>query len=366
MGSVGAIVGRILLASLLICTIARPARGDEDIPTYQVLTCQKDCPVFVPAKVVSAPPARFPGLAPSPEGGPSEGIVDVDYTIGPDGTVTRAVVENLIGRPAFADTALEAVKQRTFEPATENGKPVAETRRVRFVFRFQPPLFEASSFFGDHYNHALSWAQANDISDAIEELARAAREPSLSLFERAMANNLLAELYAHSGDYMSAREASRIATIEEGVFLDKRALEPALRLRITLEAKTGEWAEAFAWFEILKRHVSIKDDDHEAQLIARLHSALDGTADLAIDAEIPKTSPPNFWFHTLLRRSIEFRNVEGKLDTFELYCGQHAIRSPVSVKADWAIPPSWSGCYITVTGTPGTRFQLLELPPLPK
>ena len=46
-----------------------------------------------------------------------------------------------------------------------------------------------------------------------------------------------------------------------------------------------------------------------------------------------------------------------------LVCQRHGIRSQVSDKADWTIPASWSGCFINVTGTPGTKFSFVEMAP---
>jgi hypothetical protein len=178
-----------------------------------------------------------------------------------------------------------------------------------------------------------------------------------------MAAYALAVLDAKAGDYWSGREAIRVATIDEGRFLDEKSIDGALRLRIRLEAACGDLAESLAWYEILKRHSEIKPDDSIAQVIAKLHELIDGPAALTSDARIPLAGEPAFWQHTLLKRSFQFQSITGKLDRFDLLCARHSIRSAVSDKANWTVPASWSSCVVNVSGQPGTKFQLVELPP---
>jgi len=178
-----------------------------------------------------------------------------------------------------------------------------------------------------------------------------------------MTADALALSYVKTRDYQQARKAIRIATLNEGRYLDGRAREDAIKVRIQLEAATGEISDAFAWFEILKEIGPIPDDDPIAKLTSRLHAQLDDPAPLVTDGSIASDSASGFWQHTLLRRDFEFHNVRGTLDKFELRCETHGIDSAVSERAHWAVPGSWRNCWIDVHGTPGTTFQFVETIP---
>ena len=63
-----------------------------------------------------------------------EGRVRVRVTVGTDGTVTDAEVEESTD-PVFDEAALEAAKRWRFEPATQGGEPVEATVTIPFTFK---------------------------------------------------------------------------------------------------------------------------------------------------------------------------------------------------------------------------------------
>lgn len=339
-----------------------PAMAD-DIPTFQVLGCEHNCPKIVDAALLKDSAAAFPFKYRGAEGLYAEAMVDVDYTIAVDGSVKNAFVESVLGPHEFADSALEAVNARVYSPATEDGQPVDESHRVRFVFSIKGGEKAARTSVVEDYRHAIRLAKDQKTDDAIAALNVIAAEPVLNFYERTMVGFTLAVLDEQNGLYRSARDAIRAATISEGAYLDPHVLVEALRLRIATEAQTGEFADAFAWYAILLTHITPGTDDESASIIAKLHAALDGPQPLAIDAEIVASGTQALWQHTLLRRSFEFKQVSGALDHFVLNCAHHGIQSAVSTTANWTVPPSWSSCVISVFGTPATHFQFIEFRP---
>lgn len=351
------------LAALLVL-VAIPARADEDIPTFVVLTCEKDCPPHTPAKLLTTQRPFYPVQYRGRFNLYAEAMVDIDYTIAAEGTVKGAVVENLLGPHEFVDAALESINARTYEPATEGGKPVDENHRVRFLFTISDGGRGGRTAVVREYGEALAAARSGDTAGAIAQLKGIGARPELNFYERTMAAYALALLEAKAGDNLAARDAIRIATIEKGRHLDPKTTADALRLRIKLEAICGDFAEAFAWHDILMTAYPLLVDDKDADLVAKLHAAIAAPEPLAMPGKIPDAGGTSaFWQHTLLRRGFEFHNVTGKLDSFELRCQRHGIRSPVSDKANWTIPASWTGCFINVSGAPGTTFSLVEVAP---
>jgi len=360
----------VAVLSAIVWLASPRAKADEDIPTYKALRCERDCPPFTEAKEVTVVAPIYPSQYTGGEGVYVEALVDVDFTIAVDGSVKNPFVEFLLGPQAFADSALHAISLRTYQPGTENGLPIAENHRTRFVFSISNPLVGAREEVATSYHRAIELADTGKIADAIAVLNEATAKPLLNFYERTMLAYALAKLYSSTGDYWYARVAVRVATIFEAhYYLDKRVIDTAIRLRITLEALNGDFAESFAWFDILNKRAQVKDDDPISLYIKKLHAAIDSSSPLIMDARISVASGPAkgvddplSWQHTLLRREFEFSQVDGKLDHFDLLCDRHAIRSPVSDKAHWTVPASWTGCVINVFGAPNTKFRFVEMP----
>ena len=349
----------VVLAGLSLFAVA--ARAEEDIPSYQALNCEKDCPRAVPARVIDAPIPTYPMHYVGYIGPPAEAMVDVDFTIATDGTIKDATVESLIGPQDFAERTLNAVNARRYQPATEGGQPVEESHRIRVLFSIRGTQPGGRMGIVAAYQNALTLADAGKVPEAIATLREIVSRPNLNFYERTVAAYELATLYYKTGDDLDARDMIRIATIGKGRYLDDRSVADAIRLRIRLEALTGEFAEAFTWFAILRAQGV--DDGAERKAIGTLHDLIAAPDPLTADARIPPDGMPGFWQHTLLRRSFEIHYIAGKLDSFVLRCQRHGIRSAISDKANWTIPANWSGCFINVTGTPGTKFSFVEMAP---
>lgn len=332
------------------------AYADEDIPAYKVLKCEfKGCPNITPPVALDTPKPVFPAYIARMH---VEAMVDIRYTVDKEGEVTNEKVEQLLGPQIFADRALAALAGRKFKPATENGKPVSANTRTRFMFRIRGEK-GARRAVASNFDRAMSLAKEGNTIEAATALRSIAAESELNFYERTMVSYALAMLYVQSKDYGNALDQIHSATIADGYYLDSRSREQALRLRVALEEQEGQWAEAFAWFDILKKNATVAADDPMAALIAKLHASIEAPQPLAFDVEIPRT-PEATWQHTLLRRTFGFAQINGKLDGFELRCDAHGIESVVSENAQWTVPKSWTGCMIYVKGQPNATFRFLE------
>ena len=338
------------------------ANAQEDLPTYDSLVCETNCPVFKEATKLVTPKPSFPlkFIGHGKPGG--EAVVQVRFTVAKDGSVKNLVVEKLIGAPEFQDSVLETVKDWTFHPATENGTPVEENFRKEF-------------FFAD-----LLWAMRNHEADArLDEAAKlidgknqdqaepllheVLAMPDLSLYERSTASFLLANAYVSQQKDENALSLIRDATIGRGRFLLQK--EAAFRLRLRLEAESGNIAESLAWFDVLKKVAAIPDDDPDAKLVASLRAMITSPRPIEFSAVISsraagQSGEDGVWQHALLKRSFGFANITGQLKEFDLICRSHGIKSPVSDAARWTVPVNWTACVIFVRGSPATKFNFLE------
>jgi hypothetical protein len=146
------------------------------------------------------------------------------------------------------------------------------------------------------------------------------------------------------------------ATIGEGTYLSDDARKKAVGLRVQLEARAGQFAEALAWFDILKSIAPVGSEDPLKQTIAGINKTILDSAPFAV----PATIADGPWQHAPFHRTFTFQSIQGAVDHFTLRCDRQSIESSVSEKAQWTIPKSFGDCRIYVFGAPGSSFHFVE------
>jgi TonB family protein len=334
---------------------------DVDLPKVHVLSCETGCSKWTRPKPIGEHKSYFPvGERMAFPQYRAEAFAVIRFTITPDGTVSDPILEKLVGPQAFADNALEAVKTWRYEPATENGVPVAVNWRAEVAYYFKPRVDGARAETYGAYRHAKALIEEKKFTEADAVLLAALDAPRLNFYEREMLSLLAAVSYSAQGDYLTARDYAEDATLFDAKFLDRAGQEAAMRQRVKLETVTGQFAEALEWYEKLKKNVSITADDPEAKMIAWMTARLNDPKPITIDARIAPGGYPNTWSHSLLRRHFRFPQADAGTDRFVLACDRNKIESRVSTEAEWHVPKSWSNCRLLVHGTAGAKFQLQE------
>ncbi len=354
------------LAGLASASEPASTGSSSDLPAYQVLACPGGaCARSTHAIPISKPKPDF-----SPRGLPNEehveAVVDIQYTIGTDGNAHDVVCRRLMGPDELDRRAIEAVQQWKFTPGTVEGKPVEQIETVRFVFmQYDSPRYNAgaSPAIIRAHNDAKAFIRAGKLADAKTLLEEKLHLNSLSLYERTMLALLLADVLRNQGDFAGALRQSRLSLLDEGKFLDAKAVDPALLLAFELEVRAGEYARALAIADMLKARGQLKADDPVSRAVADINSAIAGPTAIPVIGRVPlETEPDRVWTHALVRRAFQFDRINGHLERFQLSCDQEAISSQISETAAWHVPQRWSDCFVTVYGTPGTTFRLLEVP----
>lgn len=108
--------------------------------------------LLLAASAAAAPTAPQPVTTATPDypdelqGSGRDGTAMISFTVDVDGSVKDASVRSA-DHPAFGESALAALKQWKFKPATDDGKPV--TRKVSQPFHFTAPADERiNAIFG--------------------------------------------------------------------------------------------------------------------------------------------------------------------------------------------------------------------------
>jgi TonB family protein len=129
----------IFLFLFALSPLARAQDADNlDLPSVHLVSCKGQCANFVPVKPIDLQMPKFPSEQYGWSRVFSEGLARLLYTVGPDGKVHDIFVLSLIGPRDFADRSIEAVRTWTYQPATSDGKPVAQSVTRSFTYKRDP------------------------------------------------------------------------------------------------------------------------------------------------------------------------------------------------------------------------------------
>jgi hypothetical protein len=330
--------------------------SEAGLPAYRVLPCPKGCADGTPA----IPIRRVPPLAqvlPTPDNWYAEAVVEIHYTVGIDGRTKDVTLMRVDGSPSFAGRTMDAVRQWTFKPATVQGRTVEAAYSVAYQFRV-PWEHGARPQVRRLFDAAREDMAAGKFDSAVALLQRARRVGRLNLYELVMISFGMAVALNQKQQYDDAVGEIRTALLKGGAFLDPKAIEPAMRLSLALEARAGNFAAALAMASMLRK-LEVSDPAIDT-IEASVRSVIAQPRPLAVSAVIPDTQFAGAWRHTLFRRTFAFDTINGNVQRFQLSCDQRAIESPVKSGVQWHVPPTWSNCDLYVFGTPGATFRLIE------
>jgi hypothetical protein len=361
----------VFLSALLPLTLADA--DDAGLPSVQFLSCQGQCANFVPAKPLDIESPKFPSNQASWTRVFSEGAVKLLYTVGPDGKVRHDVlVLYLIGPRDFADKAIEKIRTWTFEPATSNGKPVAQSLTQSYVYGRDPedrrmilrPLevVQALKLVSQLKKPEEAPTKPEDVLKKVEE-ARAKLEDvlknvPLTSSDREAVVLPLANMALTRGDYLEARRLALIvingptfAALQSGPWLT----------RIKADLMMGDIPDAlFAFTSYQQRFNAFTPDSAMAKVIQTARANADVAPLLTVQAQIPAAEDGDVYSFLPYRRSFTFQKIEGSLQKFVLSCDQATMESDITPEAQWRIPDKWSRCSVYVRGTPGTKFLVVQ------
>jgi TonB family protein len=230
----------------------------------------------------------------------------VSYVVLEDGSTTDPVVESSSGVRDLERSAIRAVRNWRFEPATRNGQPVQQCdARTRLVFQLDLPGHQR----GVTRSFRSEWERIGD------------REVERSMLEAQLALEL------QLGEYRRATETAKTLLEEHGGDVSDERLEAVVsellelqygRNYVSVSGYIGDWT--------------------------------------ALDEQQP------FWTHTLLRHRFGLEDIEGEVRALDIRCDTQRVLIEFEPDVAWNTQEDWGSCDVHVHGTPGTRFKLVEYP----
>jgi len=352
----------ILLSLLSLPAYADDLQGD-DLPKVQLMSCQGQCANFVPAKPRSIELPRFPEGQYNFTRVYSEAHVRLLYTIGPDGKVRDDfLVVSLVGPREFADATIQKIKTWTFEPATSDGKPVAQSRTYGLKYVEENRTIFAGARVLEvtqGWNAFKKLTEEGKPEEARAKLEEMLKNLGLKFADRTAVASTLADLAYKRGDYLEARRLAVMATTVAVPNLSAPVQEGAWKNRIKADLALRDVSGALFSLDQMQK-VFLFSDPSLPGLEQTIRKAADGEPLLTMQAQIPPVEDGDVYAFLPYRRSFTFQKVQGSLQKFILACDQATMESDIKPEAQWRIPDKWSGCNVYVRGMPGTKFVVMQ------
>ena len=292
-----------------------------------------------------------------------EGWVVLSVCVKIDGSVDHVVIDQSSGVAQFEMSALNSVRQYRFTPATHDGEPIEQCGlRVRINFAIHDLPRGARSSFRNVYDKARRALDSESYGEAKSLLEKLR---PWNNYEGAYAAVLRLRVAVIEGDDDEAldqlREALRFNKVLEHPM--ERDLQ---HLRLSYELKAHRFADVLAQFDELELS---KFEFNAMELSARsqLRTMLRSDQPIATPGKLKRQSrlPDELasWSVGLLRREIQFENLFGSFDRFELRCDFKRFVAKLNDTSTWKVPATWGACSLYVFGSEGATLKLVEYSP---
>jgi hypothetical protein len=331
-----------------------------------MLPCDGKCatvsrnPIHKSGGLGAIPQQGTPGAARYTNTKDGEGVLELQFTILPDGHVADDIsVLRQLGPPEFVDSAKRSIQGWTYEPAMVDGKPVAVSHRLRVIFNLGEDRSIRKSL-ADDYGAAAGLLKAGKLEEARAKLKETLSQPRLNFYERGMVAYLLTLTDMQRGDFVEARIEAGLAMMFPDDSMPKSVSQSIFRNYILACLDLGDVVGAVKALDIYKNTSFFNSSETLAKEAETLRKKLDPLPTFGVDARIPAREDADGFAMYLYRRYFAFAKVSGKLDGFTLSCKEQESSSPYSDSAEWSVPKDWSDCSLLVKGSPGTTFQLVQ------
>jgi TonB family protein len=340
----------LLLSSLLSTAIY----AEESAPSSKLIES------IVPAKPVKRVGPVYPIGA---QRNGHEGWVRLSFVIEPDGSVSNTFVTDSSGRKAFEHSALKAVEQWQFTPATDkDGNAIQQcvhSIQMDYTMENNNKSAGATRRFRGKYKTIVGAFDAKDFEKARQLLDVMGESKKFNMYEDQLYWQLKGYYYQYIGDDKNAlanfnRSSYRLDGISDQSYLT------ILDNIFTLQLKQNLLADA------LSTYAKIEATQNNEQTLTRLkpyqqriNTLIEGNNAFSVPATIGERG---FVHYKLARSQFELSNIQGQVDTLKVFCDNKQNTFSYAADSAWTIPASWGRCSLYVHGNKETTFNIIELP----
>lgn len=295
-----------------------------------------------------------------------EGWVNLRLMVKADGSVGGIEVISSFGSDAFIDVALKRTLTCKFKPAVKNGVP------VDYYDLYHPMIFRMDGLenavfrpMGRQLEQAGTLITEGRYDEAWTLLDKIEKDCT-TLYEIAHLMLRRSIIMAHRGDLTVALAyLQHMIPVKSEFNADDRAMVDRLTLSMLLKTKRIVEARTFGRYT-MKWGQRAGDDELKAEFEKLSKAAYDDPVWI-VEGKIPQECPvflcgntPS-WSYRLSHLKVSLDQVEGHLDHVKVKCwGRKDVQFEAVPNVTWTIPEAWGSCTLTVTGTPGSKFTLID------
>lgn len=345
-----------LFAFAILAFAALPAAAEADDPA------DKKPSLNTFARPIERSPPRFPA---TPLRRGQEGWVIVSYVVQTDGTVADPIVIDSSGVEDFEKAALDTVLAWTFQPATQDGKPVQQCEtETQLTFAIETRERGARKKFASRYKKIRKLLENGEVDQAEALLDEAMELGEWNLYEYSRLWLLDASVAHARGDARAQLRALNRAIGKKGDFVENKVVSAVLPLMLQLELTLSDYSAAISTYDEMKKRSKIPDEYQAlVDAVNKILAAIESEQVLRSPAKLSSCNDcEGRWTYKPLRRTFEFANIVGSLDKLELRCDWRLYRNAITEGRSWKIPESWGDCQLNVYGKSETTFDFLEFP----
>lgn len=288
-----------------------------------------------------------------------EGWVKVSFVIDEEGNVVDPLIQDSSGITSFEKETLKAMKKWKYSPAMQDGKPIEQCQmEVQMDYKMSGQSGVTRKF-----------------NNAFVKIVEAIKSKAFELAEKQLTEMADSKMWTHSesgyfwlADSMYAKEVDDIqrelASVNRALSSGKDALAGQTYLYL-LNRQFILYVADTQYAKSMQTYKQILEQEDNANVVAELRpyatkvlTLLQSDKPLIHSAEI-RTSGSSY--HELSRESFALRVNEGELDEVQIRCANKRSRFTASENSTWNIPSSWGQCTVFVTGTPKSKFDIVEI-----
>lgn len=298
-----------------------------------------------------------------------EGWVNVGFTVKADGTTDNIEVFDSSVEEYFDDAAVEAVRARTYQPATRSGKPVMQGNiTARYTFLLKGSDGAVSRTFLNMYKEASQAIADNELEQAkilIDELDTSKKK---RLAEVCYLDTLKATYFDKKGD-----DKATLVHVERALAIaDEVASEAVyinlLRQGIVDNGKANNFHTSLEHYNtLLEVDHKLGSDDPIHKFARRVEQVVNGDTNIPTMGTLKRpcrsceASDQYFWRHILNRKRFLIDQTTGQLNEIEIACENSTASVVYRPEVAWTVNKDGGDCSIRVFGDKGTTFRLVEL-----
>jgi len=288
-----------------------------------------------------------------------EGWAKLSFVISKEGDVSDVLVIETSGSADFAKEARKAVLKWKYQPALENGKPIAQcANSVQMDFKMANSNTKGvTRRFMGKYKSAL---------EAMEDKDYALLEELLDEMEGMKYRHLSENNYMHllAADYAKIlddkdKQLFHLKRVSRRQLSDKRAFA-TLNSIFSLQVGLNYLQSAQATYnKLIKLSAAQPHLVHYQDIMTKIENFVGGDKDIVRKADIEKK---DYWSAALVRNEFSLTDIKGSLNKLDVRCANKHHIYTVKNNNTWKLPASWENCSIYIYGDDNTSFNLVEHP----